>query len=120
MGGPLLEGWVVTETVKAFMALGRKPDAYFWRSHDGLEVDLLIVINGKLQPVEVKLTATPGAGHVEPLDRFLAVAGDEATATGLIVCRAGRARALPGGHIAMPWNSFPAWLQAGLEKSEQA
>jgi hypothetical protein len=28
------------------MALGRKPGLYFWRSHDGLEVDLLIVING--------------------------------------------------------------------------
>jgi len=119
MGGPLLEGWVVTETVKAFMALGRKPDVYFWRSHDGLEVDLLIVINGKLQPVEVKLTATPGAGHVEPLNRFLAVAGDEATATGLIVCRADKERAMPGGHIAMPWKFFPAWLQAKLERSER-
>jgi len=76
MGGPLLEGWVVIETVKAFMALGRKPDLYFWRSHDGLEVDLLIVIDGKLHPVEIKLTATPGAGHIEPLNRFLTVAGD--------------------------------------------
>ena len=66
MGGPLLEGWVVTEAVKVFMALGRKTDLYFWRSHDGLEVDLLIVIDGKLQPVEIKLTAIPGTGHVEP------------------------------------------------------
>lgn len=47
MGGGLPVGWV-TEATKAFMALGRKPDLYFWHSHDGLEVDLLIVISGKL------------------------------------------------------------------------
>jgi uncharacterized protein len=40
--------------------LMRQPDVYFWRSHDDLEVDLLIVIGGKLQSVEIKLTATLG------------------------------------------------------------
>ena len=117
MAGPLLEGWVVIEAVKAFMALGRKPDLYYWRSHDGLEVDLLIVIAGKLQPVEIKLPATPGAGHVVPLNRFLAVAVGEATGQGIIVCRTDRERILPNGPIAMPWTSFPAWLRARLEKA---
>ena len=114
MGGALLEGWIVTETVKAFMALGRKPDIYFWRSHDGLEVDLLIVINGKLLPVEIKMTATPAAGHLTPLDRFLAIACDEAVAQGLLVCRTENERVLPNGHIALPWQSFPGWLEARL------
>ena len=111
MGGALLEGWVVTEAANAFMSLGRKPDLYFWRSHDGLEVDLLILINGKLQPVEIKLTATPLAGHVEPLNRFVAFAGDDATKQGLLVCRTETQRTLPDGHIAMPWTSFPDWLR---------
>ena len=114
MGGPLLEGWVVTEAVKAFMSVGRKPELYFWRSHDGLEVDLLIVINGKLQPVEIKLTATPGAGHVEPINRFLAIAGDEASAQGLLVCRTDIVRAMPNGHIAIPWHAFSDWLRKRL------
>lgn len=114
MGGALLEGWVVIEAVKAFMALGRKPDLYFWRSHDGLEVDLLIVLEGRLQPVEVKLTATPGAGHAEPFNRLAAVAGGEANAQGIIVCRTAKERALPHGHIAMPWQSFPGWLRDKL------
>jgi hypothetical protein len=30
---------------------------------------LLIVIDGKLQPVEIKLTATPSAGHVDPINQ---------------------------------------------------
>lgn len=114
LGGPLFEGWVVTEAAKAFMALGRKPDLYFWRSHDGLEVDLLIAVGGKLQAVEIKLTATPTSGHVEPLNRFLKVAGDEAHDAGLIVCRTETPRDLPGGCRALPWNLFPGWIQERL------
>lgn len=114
MAGPLFEGWVVTETVKAFMALGRKPDIYFWRSHDGMEVDLLIMIGGKLQAVEIKLTATPNTGHLEPLIRFLRVAGDEAHAQGLLVCQTETARDLPGGHQALPWNTYPDWIRQRL------
>jgi predicted AAA+ superfamily ATPase len=114
LGGPLFEGWIVTETAKAFMALGRKPDMYFWRSHDGLEVDLLIAIGGKLQAVEIKLTATPNSGHIEPLTRFLKVAGSEAHDEGVIVCRAGAVRDLPGGYRALPWKLFPSWLQGKL------
>ncbi|NTV86697.1 MAG: ATP-binding protein [Burkholderiaceae bacterium] len=116
MGGPLLEGWVVTEAVKAFLARGRKPDLYFWRSHDGLEVDLLIVIGGKLQPVEIKLTATPGAGHADPINRFITVAGDETTREGILVCRIDQPRSLPNGHTAMPWQAFPEWLRTRLDR----
>jgi uncharacterized protein len=114
LAGALFEGWVVTEAVKAFMALGRKPELYFWRSHDGLEVDLLIVIGGKLQAVEVKLTATPGPGHLEPLTRFLSMARKEAIGPGLIVCRAAKVRDLPNGHRALPWKEFPGWLHKRL------
>jgi predicted AAA+ superfamily ATPase len=119
MGGALLEGWVVVEAVKSFMAAGRKPELYFWRSHDGLEVDLLIVLNGKLHPVEIKLTATPGAGHIDPINRFIAMAGSEASDTGLLVCRTESARALPDGHVALPWRDFPAWLQNRLQAQRQ-
>ncbi len=114
MAGALFEGWVVTEVVKAFMAAGRKPELYFWRSHDGLEVDLLIAIGGKLQAVEIKLTASPNAGHLAPLTRLLGTLGSEAWEQGLIVCRSDAPRALPGGHQALPWHQFAAWMQERL------
>lgn len=114
MGGALLEGWVVSEAAKAFMAAGRKPDLWFWRSHDGLEVDLLILIGGKLQPIEIKLTATPSPGHADPLDRFCALAGADAIRPGLLVCRTDQERPLPGGHRAIPWSTFPSWLAERL------
>lgn len=114
LGGALLEGWIVAEAAKAYMARGRKPDIYFWRSHDGLEVDVLLVLDGRLYPVEAKLTATPSAGHVEPLRRFIRVAGGESADSGLIVCRTPQARMLPGGHTALPWGAFPQWLEERL------
>jgi hypothetical protein len=114
-GGALFEGWVVAEAAKAFMARGLRPDLYFWRSHDGLEVDLLIGLSGKFQPVEIKLTATPGSGHLQPLRRLLAAAGEDAAATGLIVCRVGKPQDLPGGHLALPWRDFPSWLAEKLD-----
>jgi hypothetical protein len=92
-----LEGWVVAEAAKALMALGRKPDIYFWRSHDGLEVDLLIALGGALVPIEVKRTATPGLGHVAALDRLIAAAGGDAAPAGLLVGRSAERRTLPRG-----------------------
>ena len=43
---------------------------FFWRTRDGQEVDLLIETNGKLLPVEVKVTATPTSVHVRNLQRL--------------------------------------------------
>ncbi|MFO1420132.1 MAG: hypothetical protein U1F59_04130 [Candidatus Competibacteraceae bacterium] len=50
-------------------AIGRTPDLFFWRSCiDGLEVDRIVLINGRLLPVEIKLTATPTLRHLELLE----------------------------------------------------
>lgn len=114
MGGALLEGWVVVEAIKAFANRGLKPDLYFWRSHDGLEVDLLIQVGTRLHPVEIKRTATPTPRHVEPLTRLRGLLGDDSKDAGLLVCDVEHERALPGGHRAMPWGQFPAWLNQQL------
>jgi hypothetical protein len=65
---------------------------------------------------EIKLTATTGAGHLEPINRFLAVAADEARSQGILVCRTESKRALPGGRIAIPWHSFSNWLSGRLSE----
>ena len=112
LGGALLEGWVVAEACKAFAARGRKPDIYFWRTHEGLEVDLLAQIGTRLYPVEVKLTATPTMRHVEPLQRLKTLAGAEAAGEGVLVCNTAAERPLPGGNLAIPWHRFPAWIDS--------
>ena len=110
MGGALFEGWILSEAIKSFTNQGLRPDIYFWRSHDGLEVDLLIRARGKLYPVEIKLTATPTLKHLEPLERFKKLAREEAAETGVIVCRVVEKTHLPHGNLALPWQEFPGWL----------
>lgn len=116
MGGPLFEGWVVAEAVKTLAAQGKRPELYFWRSHGGLEVDLLLRAGNRLIPVEIKLTATPTARHVQPLERFKEIAGEAAAEDGALVCRVKERRTLPHGHVALPWWEFPEWVQGRLDR----
>ena len=115
MGGALLEGWVVGEAVKVFAVAGRKADIFFWRSHDGLEIDLIVQVGRRLQPVEVKLTATPTVGHIAALEKFKALAGEDVRREGWVVCRVAEERALPGGNVAVPWHGFAHKLHQLLE-----
>jgi len=113
-GGALFEGLVVSETLKAFAALGRRPDVYHWRSREGLEVDLIVQVAGRLLPIEVKLTATPSVRHTGPLESFKRLAGKEAADRGVLVCRAQEPTPLPHGNLALPWREFPAFLREVL------
>lgn len=115
MGGVLFEGLVVGEAIKAFTNRGLRPDLYYWRAHDGLEVDLLIRLGDRLQGIEIKLTATPTPRHLEPLDRFRSLAGDAAAEGGLLVCRVAEPTPMPGGNLALPWRRLPAWLDQALD-----
>lgn len=114
--GALFEGLVVSEAVKAFTMLGRKPDLFFWRSHDGLEVDLIIQAGGKLHPVEIKMTATPTLKHLEPLHKFRALAEKDTGKEGILVCRVPRTIQMSSNDYALPWDEFPKWLWKKLRE----
>jgi len=110
MAGAFFEGFVVCEALKAFTNRGRRPEVYFWRSHDGLEVDLLIEAGGKVHPVEIKLTATPMPRHAEGLTKFRALLGPGACAPGVVVCSVEHPAPLADNVSAMPWQHFPDWV----------
>ena len=59
MGGAIFEGAVLSELVKTLLHRGDDPQFYFWRTATGTEVDFLLEQQGKLIPIEVKLSATP-------------------------------------------------------------
>lgn len=115
MGGAFLEGLVVLETHKAFVERGQSPAVWFWRSHDGLEVDLLVQTPRGLLPIEVKLTATPTDRHTGPLQRLRDLAVADVGPVSALVCSVPETRPLPGGCVAVPWQAFPAWLRAELD-----
>jgi len=111
MGGVLFEGFIIIEALKAFLNAGLNPDMFFWRSHDGLEVDLIVQAQGKMHPIEIKLTATPTIKHIEPLEKFKKIAGSDASETGIMVCRVDRAVTLPDRNIALPWHRFYEYME---------
>jgi len=114
LGGPLFEGLIISEVYKIFAAVGKNADIFFWRSNDGLEVDLIVKIKNLIFPVEIKLTATPTLKHLDPLKRFFSLIGKEGHGEGLLICRVEKPTPLPSNILALPWQEFPAWLKARI------
>jgi len=59
MGGANFETHVLLQIVKALVNRGEEPRVYFWRTSAGVEVELVVEADGRLIPVEVKVSATP-------------------------------------------------------------
>lgn len=64
MSGAMLETWVVAELLKSYWHKGRTPAFYYYRDKDQREVDLLLMQDGVVYPLEIKKTASPRAEHV--------------------------------------------------------
>lgn len=101
MIGPLFETLVVSEWIKAFYHRGERPELYYWRSKNGVEVDMIVDRNGKLFPIEIKSTSTLLPGHAESLRKWQSLAGDLAT-DGLIVANSSETVSLKGCRV-MSW-----------------
>jgi predicted AAA+ superfamily ATPase len=52
--GPLWENWVVSEFAKQNLLSGQTRNLYFWRSHSGSEVDLVVRRDDALSAYEIK------------------------------------------------------------------
>ncbi|MEI8093002.1 MAG: ATP-binding protein [Spirochaetales bacterium] len=61
MAGAILETWVVSELVRGWWHAGKEAPLYFYRDKDQKEIDVLIHLDGKLYPLEIKKSAQPGA-----------------------------------------------------------
>ncbi len=70
MGGPLMETAVLTEIVRTLTHRGLDPQIYFWRTTAGTEVDFVVETDGKLVPIEVKLSATPRPAMAAAIKTF--------------------------------------------------
>ena len=65
MNGAFFETFVVSEILKSYQHNGQTPLMYVYRDTVQKEIDLLIEKNGKLHPVEIKLTANPNKSMVK-------------------------------------------------------
>ena len=103
-----------------FATEASNPDLYFWRSHDGLEVDLIIQIGQRLDPIEIKSSATPKPEFMAPVNQFKEIATKAAlsVADGLLVCHAPARAPLPNSNQCIPCCCFYQWLDDQLSVAE--
>lgn len=60
MSGPIIETFAVSEIIKSYKNQGINDlPIYYYRDRDGKEIDLIIVSEDKLYPIEIKKTMNP-------------------------------------------------------------
>lgn len=70
LSGELFENYCVAETIKCFFNRGTMPNIFYLRTHNGLEIDLIIEKANRIYPFEIKLTRTPNIRMASALQRF--------------------------------------------------
>lgn len=84
MAGALFETWVVAELLKSWWHNGKQAHFYYYRDKDQKEIDVLIMRDGCLYPIEIKKTAQPSreaVRHFGLLDKL-----GLATGAGAVIC----------------------------------
>ena len=104
MSGAILETWILVELLKSYRHNGLAAPFYYYRDKDQKEIDLIIVSNGILYPLEFKKTASPkkdDVRHFQALKRLKMPVGP-----GGLICLAEQslpltstARSVPIGEI---------------------
>lgn len=64
MSGAILETWVIGELLKSYWHNGRQAPFFYYRDKDKKEIDLLIIQDGTIYPLECKKSASPGMGDI--------------------------------------------------------
>ncbi len=84
--GAIFEGFVASEIAKSQINRGGRPELYYFRDHQGLEVDFVVPHQSRLVLIEAKASRTPVPHMAEPLTR-LAAAAPGAHVTSILVHR---------------------------------
>ena len=115
MSGQFFETFVFSEICKSWLNAGKEPPVYYYRDKERREIDLLLLRDGMLCPVEVKKSASPGTEAVrnfkalDPLEqsgRFDAVEDLKVgVGNGAVVCMAGDLLPIDRKNMAVP-----AWM----------
>ena len=100
MSGAILETWIMGELLKSYWHSGRQPSFYYYRDKDLKEIDLLIVQDGTIYPLEFKKTASPrkeNIRHFSVLNKLKMPIGQ-----GCLICLAEQAVPLTSSSWALP------------------
>jgi len=109
--GALVETWCMSEILKTRLHHGLRDNLWYWRSHDGIEIDAIIENGTQLIPIEIKASLTPDAGDAAPIRKLreLASKSDKANHTSVspgIIINGGNEPRILGEDRIVPWHSI--------------
>lgn len=102
--GRIVETWVIGEILKICSAWNVFPGIYHYRSVGGAEVDLVLELNGRLFPIEVKSKVHPSKKDAGGIKSFREAFPQENIGEGLLVCAATHPYHISDHVMAMPWH----------------
>ena len=103
------EGFIVEQTLETLAAVGAQPQAFFFRTSDGHELDLVLDWGDQRWAIEAKLTSNPSTEMISRLNK----AGDMIDATRrILICRI--ARKIENDTLLV--TNLAGWLKIVLQK----
>ncbi|MEW6527674.1 MAG: DUF4143 domain-containing protein [Spirochaetota bacterium] len=99
--GPIFEIWVAEEILESWQHNGLHPSFYFYRDKDHKEIDVLVIKDGIVYPIEIKKSALPGISNL----RYTVLANTGMTiGGGCIVCLVNKPVPISNAVYAIPVN----------------
>lgn len=100
MSGAILETWIMAELLKSWWHNGRRAPFYYYRDKDQKEIDLLIIQDGTIYPIEFKKTASPDKNavrHFQVLEKL-----KMPVSIGGVICLTGLSLPLSENAVSIP------------------
>ena len=102
--GSFFETYCVNEIIKGFSNTDRKAEFYYYRDNHQNEIDLVILENGVLHPVEIKMTMNPGASDVKAFSQLQGSA--YRVGTGYLICMVNRLSKIKENVFSLPLSAI--------------
>ncbi len=99
--GSFFESMVVADIKKNLENQGLQTPLYFFRSSDGIEVDVIIERENQRVAFEIKATETPTLSQTKGLRKFISL---HKKTQGFVLCNVSEPTPLGEGIIAIPWS----------------
>jgi hypothetical protein len=103
LAGQLFETWIALEVMKRRESWPVRPAVHHFRAHSGAEVDLVLELDGRLHPVEVKLGTNPTRADCRGFDGLAAACPGIEIGRKLVVAACEEVRRLREDTWAVPW-----------------
>ena len=102
MAGAMFENYVVSEIIKGYANSGIdiRSRLTYYRDNNGKEIDLMVIENGRIYPIEIKMSADPGKKALKNFSVLDSL--HEETGEGAVLCMASSVIPLDGKNKLIP------------------